>query len=204
MSNKRTDEYGGSVENRARFPLEVLDAVCAAVGPSRVGVRLSPYSPWQGMGMPQADVDETFGYYVRQVRERHADLAYLHCVTARMAGILDVEGVKAEQSLDFIVRPPLALVHARRCSELMMPSLQRDLWSPRPLILAGGFDTESARVAADSGENTLIAMGRYYIANPDLPRRVRERIPFTPYERDLFYQNGPDKVHGYTDYPFAP
>ncbi|TNY21047.1 hypothetical protein DMC30DRAFT_446547 [Rhodotorula diobovata] len=137
VSNKRTDEYGGSVENRARFPLEVLDAVCAAIGPSRIGVRLSPYSPWQGMGMPQADVDETFGYYVRQVRERHSDLAYLHCVTARMAGILDVEGAKAEQSLDFI----------------------RDLWSPRPLILAGGFDTESARVAADSGENTLVEQG---------------------------------------------
>ncbi|GAA5890664.1 hypothetical protein JCM8208_004953 [Rhodotorula glutinis] len=182
VSNKRTDEYGGSVENRARFPLEVLDAVCAAVGPSRVGVRLSPYSPWQGMGMPQRDVEETFSYYVREARERHSDLAYLHCVTARMAGILDVEGVKPEQSLDFI----------------------RDLWAPRPFIVAGGFDAESARVAADSRDNTCVAMGRLWISSPDLPRRVRERIPLTPYDRDLFYQNGPDKVHGYIDYPFAP
>ena len=109
MSNKRTDEFGGSVENRARFPLQVLDAVVAAVGAERVGVRLSPYSPWQSMGMPAKDVVETFSYYVEQARERHPNLAYLHCITARMAGIAAVEGESASQSLDFIVCPSSVL-----------------------------------------------------------------------------------------------
>ncbi|GAA6057557.1 hypothetical protein JCM3770_000257 [Rhodotorula araucariae] len=181
VSNKRTDAYGGSVENRARFPLQVLDAVCAAVGAERVGVRLSPYSPWQSMGMQPAEVEETYTYYVKQARERHSNLAYLHCITARMAGILDVEGDKASQSLDFI--------HA--------------LWAPRPFILAGGFTPESARAAAAAHDNTLVAMGRYWISNPDLVRRVRDEIPFTPYNRETFYQYGPDKVHGYIDYPCA-
>jgi len=104
-SNQRTDEYGGSVENRARFPLEILEAVCAEVGPDRVGIRLSPYSTFQGMKMPLKDIHETFGYFVKEIASRHSDLAYLHVVESRIAGNADVPEDKAE-TLDFLVSTP--------------------------------------------------------------------------------------------------
>ncbi|GAA5923995.1 hypothetical protein JCM3775_005568 [Rhodotorula graminis] len=179
-SNQRTDEYGGSVENRARFSLEILKAVTDAVGAERVGIRLSPYSTFQGMKMPLKDIHETFSYLVKQIAERHSDLAYIHAVESRIAGNADVPEDKAE-TLDFL----------------------QDLWAPRPFIVAGGFDPESARAAADSRENTLVAWGRLWISSPDLPRRVRDGIPLTPYNRDTFYLKGPTQTKGYTDYPTA-
>jgi 2,4-dienoyl-CoA reductase-like NADH-dependent reductase (Old Yellow Enzyme family) len=106
-TNIRTDEYGGSVENRARFPLEVAQAVVAAVGADRVGIRISPFSTFQEMKMPTtAEIKATFGYFVEELAKRHPDLAYLHSVEARFSEtghkIVDVpEG----ENLDFIVSP---------------------------------------------------------------------------------------------------
>lgn len=105
-TNTRTDEYGGSVENRARFPLEVAQAVVEAVGADRVGIRISPFSTFQEMKMPTtAEIKATFGYFVQELAKRHPDLAYLHSVEARFSEtghkIVDVpEG----ENLDFIVR----------------------------------------------------------------------------------------------------
>ncbi|KAJ7834385.1 hypothetical protein B0H14DRAFT_3462138 [Mycena olivaceomarginata] len=84
VSNKRTDEYGGSIENRARFTLEVLDAIVAAVGAERSAIRLSPWSPFQEMGM--ADPLPTFSYVISQLAAHHPDLAYLHLVEPRING----------------------------------------------------------------------------------------------------------------------
>ncbi|GJN91149.1 hypothetical protein Rhopal_004167-T1 [Rhodotorula paludigena] len=179
-SNARTDEYGGSVENRARFPLEVAAAVTGAVGADRVGIRLSPWSTFQGMKMPTDDVKETFSYFVRQLVERHPDLAYIHAVESRVAGNATIDASEQE-TLDFL----------------------HEIWAPRPFIIAGGFDAESAPVAADHDENTLVALGRYAISNPDFVRRIRDGIPLAPYNRDTFYLQGPEKTEGYTDYPFA-
>ncbi|BGP40772.1 hypothetical protein JCM10449v2_004737 [Rhodotorula kratochvilovae] len=182
VSNNRTDEYGGSIENRARFPLEVLDAVVAAVGAERVGVRLSPYSTFQGMKMSsQKEIEETFSYYVKEVAARYTNLAYIHVVESRVQGNATVAADQNE-TLDFLYK----------------------LWTPRPFVVAGGFDAESAIAAADQYENTLVAFGRYFISNPDLPRRIKDGIAWTPYNRDTFYLQGPDKTEGYTDYPFAP
>ncbi|KAJ7155046.1 NADH:flavin oxidoreductase/NADH oxidase [Mycena filopes] len=135
MSNKRTDEYGGSVENRARFTLEVVDAVVAAIGAPRTSIRLSPWSPFQEMGM--SDPLPTFSYVVSQVAARHTDLAYLHLVEPRINGNVNREEVLGAHETN----EPL---HA--------------LWAPRPLIRAGAFTRESALEAAESGD--LIAFGR--------------------------------------------
>ena len=77
--NKRTDAYGGSVENRARFALEVMDAIVGAVGQARAAIRLSPWNAYGDMGME--DPIPTFSYLVRQLKERFPDLAYLHAVS---------------------------------------------------------------------------------------------------------------------------
>jgi len=78
VSNERSDEYGGSIENRVRFPLEIIKAVSKAVGQDRVGFRISPWSRWQGMGME--DPEPTFSYLVSQAKEKYPDLAYLHVI----------------------------------------------------------------------------------------------------------------------------
>jgi len=108
-SNKRTDEYGGSVENRCRFPLDVVRAVTDAVGSDRTGIRLSPWSKFQGMKMDRTeDIKETFSYLVTELRQRHPDLAYVHGIESRVAGNETVD-VSYDEQLDFIVRPSLSL-----------------------------------------------------------------------------------------------
>ncbi|GAA5826468.1 hypothetical protein JCM11251_002383 [Rhodosporidiobolus azoricus] len=180
-ANKRTDEYGGSVENRARFPLEIVRAVCEAVGEDRVGIRISPYSHFQGMKMDKLeDIKETFSYFVDQIRTRHPNFAFIHAVESRISGGADKEAGEGE-TLDFI----------------------RDIWAPRPFLIAGGFNAEHGPELAEQHENNVIVYGRYFISNPDLVERLRQNIPLTKYERETFYTAGPHATHGYIDYPFA-
>jgi NADPH2 dehydrogenase len=84
VSNQRTDKYGGSIKNRARFPIEILEAVANAVGEDRVGFRVSPWNTWQGMGMEAPK--PTFAYFVSQAKERFPNLAYLHAIEPLVAG----------------------------------------------------------------------------------------------------------------------
>ncbi|TFK50391.1 NADH:flavin oxidoreductase/NADH oxidase [Heliocybe sulcata] len=176
VCNKRTDEYGGSVENRCRFPLEIMKAVTEAVGTKKTGIRISPWGTFGGMRM--ADPRETFGYFVTQLLNRFPELAYIHMIEPRTTGNLDVFHVPEGDSNDFI----------------------RDIWAPRPIISAGGYTRELALENAETYDD-LVAWGRYYISNPDLPYRLLKNIPLTPYDRDLFYNIG--EAHGYIDYPFA-
>ncbi|KAJ7178208.1 hypothetical protein C8R46DRAFT_1076115 [Mycena filopes] len=180
VSNKRMDMYGGSIENRARFALEVVHAVAAAIGEDRTGIRFSPWSPFMGMGM--ADPVPTFTYVVSELKRRHPALAYIHLIEPRISSGSTVEpsAENAAQSNDFL----------------------RDVWGDRPLINAGGFTRETAMKLADGGKN-LIAFGRTFIANPDLPLRLNKDIALNPYDRPTFYLPGLDSATGYTDQPFA-
>ena len=139
VSNQRTDEYGGSIENRARFPLEIIEAVSNAVGKDRVGFRISPWNPWQGMGMK--DPKPTFAYFVSQAKERFPNLAYLHATEGRVAGIEDRDD-DGLASNDFL----------------------RKIWGDKVFISAGGYTPQSATETADR-LGGLIAFGRHYIAN---------------------------------------
>ncbi|KAI7847121.1 hypothetical protein BDC45DRAFT_552003 [Circinella umbellata] len=160
-SNSRTDQYGGSIENRGRFALEVVKAVSDAIGAERVGIRLSPWSEIQGMkdDTPYA----TWGYLIEQLQQNYSDLAF---------------AIDTVNTLD-----PF-----------------RAVWKGA-FISAGGYTTkpELATEIADKTGN-LIAIGRAFIANPDLVYRLKNSIPLTKYNRDTFYTPGPV---GYTDYPFA-
>jgi len=179
VTNKRSDDYGGSVENRSRFALEVVEAVAHAVGTERTGIRLSPWSDFQEMGM--SDPKPQFTHLVSKLKELHPDLAYIHAVEPRTKGDSDRTAADHESN-DFL----------------------RKLWKPRTYISAGGYTRERALEDAETQED-LIAMGRTFLANPDLPLRLKENIPLTPYNRKTFYTRGdqPDAAVGYIDYPFS-
>ncbi|KII91971.1 hypothetical protein PLICRDRAFT_154156 [Plicaturopsis crispa FD-325 SS-3] len=180
-SNRRTDAYGGLVEGRVRFALEVVEAVTKAIGVKRTSLRLSPWSRFQeDMGMK--DPVPTFSYYVRRLRDLYPDLAYIHVVEPRVDASESREpgDIQEWQSNDFI----------------------RNIWAPLPLVSAGAYTRESGIQTADE-KGDLIAYGRPFIANPDLPIRLKHDIPLTPYNRDTFYAPGPPGDNGYTDYPFS-
>ncbi|KAG6873595.1 hypothetical protein C0995_013968 [Termitomyces sp. Mi166 len=179
-SNQRSDEYGGSIEARSKFGLDLVDAVVEAVGAERTAVRLSPWCPWQDMC--KEDPTAQFSHFVSELKAHHPNLAFLHLIEPRILGNTDREyGV--HESCDFL----------------------RTIWSPAPVISAGGYTRETAIQAAEE-RGELIAFGRYYISNPDLPFRLMNNIPLVPYDRSTFYgivgdQKGTEL--GYLTYPCA-
>lgn len=172
-TNLRTDRYGGSIENRARFLMEITQAVIEVWGAKRVGVRLSPYGVANDSGEP--DPMPLYTHVIKALDP--LGLAYLHFVEPRSSG-----AGRAEVNHQNV---PSAMV------------LFRPIWSG-VLISAGGFTGETAEAAIVAGHADAIAFGRIFISNPDLPRRLREGFPLTPYNRATFY-GGEEK--GYTDYP---
>jgi len=168
-SNQRRDGYGGAPEHRARLLLEVTRAVIEAVGAERVGVRLSPFGSYNDVGD-----SNPLALYRHVLAELDAlKIAYLHLIEARDGASMEISYVH----------------HALR--------QLRPFW-PGPLIVAGGFNLESAQAAIASGEADAVAFGRLFIANPDLPERLRQSAALNPYERASFYGGG---AEGYTDYP---
>ena len=169
-SNRRTDAYGGSVENRARFLLEVVAAVRSVWGGKRVGVRIGPSNRFGGMGDSHPEV--TFPYVARALAP--LGLAYLHVIEPRVVGNVSDDEI----------------------SPVAAGSL-RPLFGG-PVIAAGGFDAVGAEAILVRGDADLVAFGRHFLANPDLPKRLRRNLPLNPYDRATFYYGG---VKGYADYP---
>jgi N-ethylmaleimide reductase len=172
-SNLRTDQYGGSIENRVRFLMEVTQAATDVWGPDRVGVRLSPYGIANGSG--EADPMPLYSHAIKQLDK--LGLAYLHFIEPRSSG-----AGRAEVNHQNV---PSAMV------------LYRPMWSGK-LITAGGFTGEAADAAISAGHADAVAFGRIFISNPDLPRRLQHGFALTPYNRATFY--GGEET-GYTDYP---
>ncbi|KAG8691674.1 hypothetical protein FRC08_010112 [Ceratobasidium sp. 394] len=180
--NTRTDEYGGSPENRARMVLEVAEAVTAAVGAKRTGIRFSPWGTFQGMRMKNPI--PTFSYVLEQLVQRYPDLAYVHFVEP--AGNFGPAVSRAYE--DGAVPVPETNDFARA------------IWGPRIFLSAGGYDAESALKAADNMKNAGIVFGRYFISNPDLPKRLQTGAALAKFDTKTFYSSG---ATGYTDYPRA-
>ncbi|WP_219852091.1 alkene reductase [Nostoc sp. 'Peltigera membranacea cyanobiont' N6] len=171
-SNKRNDEYGGSIENRSRFLLEVVRAMTSVWGSDRVGVRVGPSGTWNGMSdsNPQA----LFQNVAEQLNQ--IGLAYLHIIEPRVKGnvvVLEHQGAIAAEQMRTIFQGKI--------------------------IAAGGFEPDTAEAILESGTADAVAFGRHFISNPDLPRRLKEGLPLTTYDRNTFYTFD---AHGYTDYPF--
>jgi N-ethylmaleimide reductase len=172
-TNLRTDQYGGSIENRTRFLMDVTKAAIEVWGADRVGVRLSPYGVANGSG--EAEPMLLYSHVVKSLDP--LGLAYLHFIEPRSSG-----AGRAEVNHQNV---PSAMV------------LFRPLWKGK-LITAGGFTGETANAAIAAGHADAIAFGRIFISNPDLPRRFAHGFPLTPYNRATFYGG---EAAGYTDYP---
>jgi len=175
--NQRTDQWGGSIQNRARFALEVIRAVAYAVGPERVGLKLSPWGTIQGMGT----MDELVPQFKHLITEASMKgLAYLHLANSRW---IDGAPADAGSNTNFL-----------------------EAWGKsRPVLLEGGYDSESAKKEVDvvsCDYYVAVAFGRYFISNPDLPFRIEMGIELQNYDRDTFYS--PLVPRGYVDYPFSP
>ena len=167
-SNIRTDEYGGSIENRCRLTLEVTDAVCVEIGAEHTGIRLAPSNFRHGMD--DKDPVALFGYVIQELDKRN--LAYLHLV----------------EPLDSLEQHPHMVQNVARHF--------RKFYSGT-LMAAGNYTPESARAALEEGIADLVAFGRLFISNPDLPARIQHNAPIVPPNPDTFYTPGPE---GYVDY----
>jgi N-ethylmaleimide reductase len=171
-SNKRTDEYGGPIENRTRLLFEVVDAMVSAWSGDRVAVRITPGGTFNAM----TDSDpEALHSYIAEGLTRFG-LAYLHIIEPRMSGSMVIKDNQ----------PPIATQRARNIYK-------------GKIVANGGFEPGTAANAVEEGEADAISFGRYFVSNPDLPKRIREELPLAAYDRDTFYTF---EAKGYTDYPF--
>jgi N-ethylmaleimide reductase len=172
-SNRRTDAYGGSFENRFRFLREATEAVISVWGSDKVAVRLAPSGSFGDMS--DSDPEGLFTYVARALSQ--LKLAYLHLIEPRVVGNEDDAGKNPH---------PVAAETLRKHFE-------------GTIIAAGGFTAQSAEAILEAGDADLVAFGRHFVSNPDLPERIRNGWPLNAYVRDSFY--GGTAV-GYTDYPF--
>ena len=178
-SNKRTDQYGGSIENRSRFLFEVLEAVIGVWGKERVGVRLSPYGSFNDMS--DSDPVALFSHVLSHLVA--SQIAYAHLVEPRSSGAGGSEA---------------SITSAPATAKLFRSYCQGSLGLSLPLISAGGYNRAEAMHAVESGVADAIAFGRLFISNPDLPLRLQRNADLNAYNRQTFY-GGAEK--GYTDYP---
>lgn len=169
-SNIRTDGYGGSIQNRARFVLEVAAAVVKAIGKAKVGIRLSPFGVFNDM--PNYDAMEADYVYLTE-QLSNLGLVYLH--------IVDHTAMGAPQVPDSIKRSMRRLFQGS-------------------LILSGGYDVARAEADLVAGNGDLFAVGRAFLANPDLPARWLTNASLNEPDFSTFYTPG---AKGYTDYPFS-
>jgi N-ethylmaleimide reductase len=169
-TNHRTDAYGGSIENRTRFLTEIIEAAASVWGENRVALRISPSGEWGQIF--DSNPESTFSYLANRLNDYN--LAYLHVIEPRIKGddtLIEGQGVVASAYLRKIYKGTF--------------------------IAAGGFTPASADEIVTQGIADLVAFGRWYSSNPDLPERIKHSFPLTKYVRDAFW--GGDE-HGYSDF----
>ncbi|KQY90262.1 alkene reductase [Pelomonas sp. Root1444] len=169
-ANDRTDAYGGPVENRARLLIEVMTAIADAIGPGRTGLRLSPVTPSNDIGQ-DSDPQALFNHVADQLAP--LKLAFLEVVEGATGGARD--------------NVPFDYAELRRRFV-------------GPYIANNGYDRATALDAVASGHADAVAIGRPFIANPDLVERLRDDLPWAAPQKETFYGGG---AEGYTDYPAA-
>jgi N-ethylmaleimide reductase len=171
ISNIRTDSYGGSIENRCRFVLEVATAVSEAIGKEKTAIRLSPYGV--ASDMPHyPEIDATYTYLTSQLNE--LGLSYIHLVDHSAMGA-----------------PPVPVE---------LKQLIRNTFK-NTIILSGGYDPENAESGIQSSLGDLVAFGRPFINNPDLLERFRNNQPLSQdLKMDLFYSAGEEGYTDYPSF----
>uniref|UniRef100_A0A0D9W5F9 NAC domain-containing protein n=1 Tax=Leersia perrieri TaxID=77586 RepID=A0A0D9W5F9_9ORYZ len=175
VNNTRSDDYGGSLANRCRLALEVVDAVAAVAGAGRTGVRLSPFS--RCLDCADSDPDSLAAHMARELGAR---------------GVLYLN----------VVEPEMVAAAGEGDQRLVIPHRLRGVREAfaGTLMAGGGYDREEGNWAVAGGYADLVVYGRLFLANPDLPARFRIGAALNGYDRATFYTADP--VVGYTDYPF--
>ena len=169
-TNRRSDDYGGNMEKRCRFVLEIAAKVCDAIGKDRVGVRLSPYGTFNDMPH-YPEIDETYSWLAGQLNS--TGICYIHlCDKSGMGGPAIPEPLKKGI---------------------------RDRFGGS-LILCGGYDRITAERVIESGLTDLVAFGRPFISNPDLVARMRNDWPLAEPDMDTFYTPGEKGYVDYPEY----
>ena len=172
-SNKRQDDYGGSIENRARLALEVTRAVTAAVGGGRTGIRLSPVTTANDAF--DSDPQPLFDYLIRELAT--LNLAYVHIIEGATGGARDLPD--------------------RPFNYAALKAAYRTAGGKGAWMVNNGYDLAMAESAVNAGDD-LVAFGRPFIANPDLVARLKQGGPFNEGNQKTWYGGG---AEGYTDYP---
>lgn len=173
-SNQRTDDYGGSIKNRARLLLEVTRAIVDSIGGGRTGIRLSPVTTANDAF--DADPQPLFEYVVKHLAK--LDLAFIHIIEGATGGVRELP----DRPFDYA-----ALKAAYRAAG------GKGAW-----MVNNGYDKAMAEQAIKDGSADLVAFGRPFIANPDLVERLRSNAPLNEPDQTTFYGGG---AKGYTDYP---
>ncbi|WP_077000061.1 alkene reductase [Variovorax sp. KK3] len=172
-SNHRDDDYGGSIENRARLLLEVTRAVVDAVGGGITGIRLSPVTP--ANDAHDADPQPLFEYVVKQLAP--LGLAYVHIIEGATGGPREID----DRPFDYEA----------------LKAAYRQAGGKGAWMVNNGYDKPLAEAALKEGDD-LVAFGKPFISNPDLVRRLKEGAPLNPWDKNTFYGGG---EKGYIDYP---
>lgn len=167
-SNQRDDEYGGSIENRLRFPLQVVDAVVKVASRERVGLRISPVNPYNDM--KDSNPKELFTRYSTELAKRK--IVYLHVLEALPGHFLYAEGQEP------------VLKHIRESF-------------PGTLIVNGGYDLHTGNKLLESNGADAIAFGTLFIANPDLVERSRKGAELNSPDAATFYTAGAEGYTDY-------
>ncbi len=173
-ANRRTDDYGGGMVRRARLMLEVTRAVADAIGPGRVGLRVSPVTP--ANDIHDSHPQPLFEHLARQLAP--LGLAYVHVVEGSTGGPREVEG----RPFDYAA----------------FKAAYRDAGGRGAWMVNNGYDRDMALQAVATGHADMVAFGRAYISNPDLVTRLRRNAPLNAWDRNTFYGGG---AQGYIDYP---
>lgn len=159
-SNRRTDRWGGSIENRIRFAVEIAKATAAAIGAERIGMRISPYGVFNGMA-PDAEMDAMYETLMARLNE--IGLIYIHVVDHSSMGAPEVSpALKAKMRATFKGR----------------------------YILSGGYDPVRANADLDASRGDLVAFGRPFISNPDLVEKLKKGMALTEPDFNTFYTPG--------------
>lgn len=159
-SNIRTDEYGGNIENRTKFLMEVMQKVVAEVGKNKVGIRLSPFREIYDI-KPYPEELATHQYILDQLQK--LDILYIHFSNAVVHG-------KSSIPADFL--------HSSR------------KYFKNIIMIAGGFTVETAEEALQNHSADLVAFGKLYISNPDLVERIKNGSPLADWDEKTFYHGG--------------
>ncbi|CAA2953516.1 12-oxophytodienoate reductase 11 [Olea europaea subsp. europaea] len=170
--NDRTDQYGGSLENRCRLALEVVEAVAEEIGADRTAIKLSPYDDYKGT--TGDSTPEALGLYMANALT-NLGILYLHVSEPRMIKVGD----------DYVT--PRTLLPIKKAFN-------------GTFIASGGYNKYDGDKAIEESYADLVSFGRLYLANPDLPKRFEINAPLNKHDRSTFYIQDP--VVGYTDYPF--